>query len=223
MCFKCDKYGYLHLIAVWHRREEMAVVCELPPLSLFIFFSLCVLSIFLMFFGQPIPCMQVQKVKFEGGAGGVIAATRRPFSSHHRLVVLIPFRNRETQLITFAQVMHAFFDSLGVDYRLVVVEQTDERAFNRGKLLNIGYDLHKSWADYFCLQNVDTLPAQPFVDFSFPFNPRHLIVNFQPANWSFLYDTNIGGCTCISTKDYAKANGYSNDYWGLRLIDWMIG
>jgi hypothetical protein len=60
------------------------------------------------------------------------------------LVIIVPYRNspdgtRAVQLKTFIEYMRSFLD--GVEFWIIVVQQSsDGRLFNRGKLLNIGYD-----------------------------------------------------------------------------------
>jgi hypothetical protein len=55
-------------------------------------------------------------------------------------VVIVPYRDRPEQLETFVRALHPFVQAQNVSYRIVVVEQSDDgRAFNRGKLFNVGF------------------------------------------------------------------------------------
>lgn len=75
--------------------------------------------------------------------------------------------------------MHAFFQDLNIKFSIHVIEQDDKHIFNRAKLLNIGFNLTQSNHDYFCLHDVDTIPASPCVDYSYPEKPRQLGVLIQ--------------------------------------------
>ena len=54
----------------------------------------------------------------------------------HKLGIIIPYRNRPEQLATFRKEINDYLD---IDFELIVVEQSDKKDFNRGKLLNIGF------------------------------------------------------------------------------------
>ena len=56
----------------------------------------------------------------------------------HRLGIVIPYRNRYSQLYEFKTAIKEYLRKTDIDYRLIIVEQDDAKLFNRGKLLNIG-------------------------------------------------------------------------------------
>eukprot|EP00029_Vermamoeba_vermiformis_P007239 TRINITY_DN3076_c0_g1_i1.p1 TRINITY_DN3076_c0_g1~~TRINITY_DN3076_c0_g1_i1.p1 ORF type:complete len:303 (-),score=-7.87 TRINITY_DN3076_c0_g1_i1:92-970(-) len=134
--------------------------------------------------------------------------------SNHTLAILVPFRNREMHLQAFSQLMHAFFQDLNIKFSIHVIEQDDKHIFNRAKLLNIGFNLTQSDHDYFCLHDVDTIPASPCVDYSYPNRPRQLGVLIQKFGWKYIYRGFAGTVTCVNRADFIAINGYSNDYWG---------
>jgi beta-1,4-galactosyltransferase 4 len=57
----------------------------------------------------------------------------------HKLGIIVPYRNRERQLIILKKAIAAYLSDKNIDYELIVVEQDDAKTFNRGKLLNIGF------------------------------------------------------------------------------------
>mgnify|MGYP001170904292 FL=1 len=70
-----------------------------------------------------------------------------------KLAIIVPYRNRKKQLDRFIEHMKQFFDNRRIDYHIFVVEQADEKLFNQGKLLNIGYSCamnkkHSSLQEY---------------------------------------------------------------------------
>ena len=69
-----------------------------------------------------------------------------------KLAIIVPYRNRKKQLDRFIKHIDKFFKNpirsteKLVDYHIFVIEQSDDKPFNQGKLLNIGYS---------CAQNKD--------------------------------------------------------------------
>ena len=55
-----------------------------------------------------------------------------------RVAILLPFRDREAHLATFLRKMHPFLQAQGIQYTLVVLNQTDSAPFMRGLLFNAG-------------------------------------------------------------------------------------
>jgi len=55
-----------------------------------------------------------------------------------RVAVLLPFRDREAHLATFLRKMHPFLQAQGIQYTLVVINQTGSAPFMRGLLFNAG-------------------------------------------------------------------------------------
>lgn len=142
----------------------------------------------------------------------------------HTMALIVPYRNRTEQLETFSRVMNTYFDGIDMKWKMIVVEQGPRHPFNKAKLSNIGYDLSKGWADYFCFHDVDHLPAQPYIDYSYPeHNPRHLSMHFQSLGWKLAYPTIFGGVTVINAAQFQKINGHSNLFWGWGGEDDEVG
>jgi hypothetical protein len=102
------------------------------------------------------------------------------------------------------------------DYKIFVIEQGDDKPFNRGKLLNIGAKIAiRDGFDYLALHDVDMLPLKG-VDYSYSETPIHLAATVdtdQP------FDDYFGGVTLFNTDDFKIINGYSNEYWGWGFED----
>ena len=72
----------------------------------------------------------------------------------HKLGIIAPYRDREEQLKTFISHMNDYIH--GIDYVIIVVEQSDDNDFNRGKLLNIGFNTAiKQGCDYVIFHDID--------------------------------------------------------------------
>lgn len=126
------------------------------------------------------------------------------------MAIVVPFRDRALHLEEFLPHMEKYLQE--VPHQIYVVEQYPEKPFNRGKLLNIGYDLAKKKATYVCFHDVDMLPIR--ADYSYPENPTHLAEAAEQFNFEMPYPTYFGGVTLFNIHDFALANGYSNEYWG---------
>src|SRR5690349_13178124 len=68
------------------------------------------------------------------------------------LAIIVPYRNREDHLAQFIPHMNKCLP----DAKIVIVEQADEKPFNRGKLINCGYI--ETTAQHICAHDVDMLP-----------------------------------------------------------------
>lgn len=128
-----------------------------------------------------------------------------------KLSIVVPFRDREAHLSEFRPHMQKFLETSGIDYRIVIVEQSFEKPFNRAKLLNVGFDLTRD-SDYFCFHDVDMLPLE--ADYSYCSNPTHLAARAEQFGWKLPYDQYFGGVTMFDRESFLRINGYSNLYFG---------
>jgi len=119
-----------------------------------------------------------------------------------------------------------------VDYHIYIIEQSnDERKFNRGKLLNIGFDIAKKNKcrkgngnndsermvdhDVFIFHDVDLLPTNdevlgPYYT-QFPSVPIHIARVWDRYSNNPKY---FGGIVSFSASDMKRINGYPNTFWG---------
>jgi hypothetical protein len=137
-----------------------------------------------------------------------------------KLGVIVPYRDRYTQLISFKNSIVKYLNSKGIEFELIVVEQDNGTAFNRGKLLNIGFlEAEKLKCDYVVFHDVDMLPID--VDYSYTDVPLHLATNFitDSKTKRVLFDEYFGGVTIFPTETFKRINGYSNEYWGWGFED----
>ena len=114
--------------------------------------------------------------------------------------------------------MQAFLKKQGIDFELTVVEQTDGKHFNRGKLLNIGFDLtaaSKKENSYFCFHDVDLLPENN-CDYTLPEQPVRLVTEliYPSGHANKIYPGSAGGVVLFKPDDFITINGFSNNYWG---------
>lgn len=130
----------------------------------------------------------------------------------NKLGVIVPYRDRYDQLLDFKKRITEYLKFKKINFELIVVEQDDAKAFNRGKLLNIGFKYAKKLkCNYVVFHDVDMLPEA--VDYSYCDHPIHL------ATERVDFDEYFGGVTLFPVEHFEKINGYSNDYWGWGFED----
>ncbi len=93
-----------------------------------------------------------------------------------RLAIIVPYRDRETNLHLFLFFMHQFLSKQNVYYGIYLVEPLENLKFNRAMLINIGFvesnkDKTKKFNCYI-FHDVDMLPENQKniyeCDFKFP-------------------------------------------------------
>ena len=55
-----------------------------------------------------------------------------------KLGIIVPYRDRQEHLEKFIKQIPSYLSNNDIEYELIVVEQSDKKPFNRGKLFNIG-------------------------------------------------------------------------------------
>lgn len=129
-----------------------------------------------------------------------------------KLGVVVPFRNRWEHYEIFKPRIQEYLTGRGYDYSLIIVEQDNASAFNRGKLCNIGYlEAKKEGCDYTVFHDVDMIPVD--VNYSNSDTPVHLASDDLP------FDNYFGGITLFPNSIFEKINGFSNQYWGWGFED----
>lgn len=134
----------------------------------------------------------------------------------HKLGIIVPYRDREQQLKRFLSHMKDYLKD--IEYEIFIIEQSDSKPFNRGKLLNVGYKyaLNKG-CDYFVFHDVDMLPED--VDYSYSEKPLHLATHLQEHDYETTFFDYFGGVTMFTKEDFKTINGFSNEYWGWGFED----
>lgn len=139
-----------------------------------------------------------------------------------RLAVVVPFRDsqhpaslsqgegRASQLVEFIDHMKRFL--AGTDYHIFVIEQSEDGLpFNKGYLMNVGFNLAAPDFDYFAFHDVDQLPTNPRNDYAYPPSPIHLCITTDGRTQ---YRSMVGGALLINKDDFVACNGWSNRYLG---------
>jgi len=137
------------------------------------------------------------------------------------VAVIVPFRDlheaqkRQEHLNRFIPEMQSFLESTGSPFEILIIEQSsDGRKFNRGKLLNIGFDLaRKSGCQVFVLHDVDLLPSRELATWytSLPSAPVHIARVWDRYSGNAKY---FGGVVAFSSSMFMQINGFPNNFWG---------
>lgn len=147
-----------------------------------------------------------------------------PYDSHsgnHRLAIIVPFRNRFEELQEFVPYMKNFLRNQSIVNDIYIVNQVDDFRFNRASLINIGF-LHVnklSKYDYIVMHDVDLIPINPQLRYSFPEEGNALHIASPKTHPKYHYDNFVGGILILTSRDFLKLNGLSNRYWGWGLED----
>uniref|UniRef100_A0A8D0GLS0 Beta-1,4-galactosyltransferase n=1 Tax=Sphenodon punctatus TaxID=8508 RepID=A0A8D0GLS0_SPHPU len=131
----------------------------------------------------------------------------------HRLAVLVPFRERFEELLAFVPHMHRFLSRKRIRHHIFVLNQVDHYRFNRASLINVGFLESGNDTDYMAMHDVDLLPLNEALDYSFPAaGPFH--VASPELHPLYHYSTYVGGILLLTKQHYRMCNGMSNRFWG---------
>jgi N-terminal region of glycosyl transferase group 7/WW domain/N-terminal domain of galactosyltransferase len=169
-----------------------------------------------------------------GGASAAPVAAKRPRTDTTTsddflglldatsVAIVVPFRDlhaaqkRAMHLKAFIPHMIKFLtkqqrEGLISDFHIYIMEQSDDgRKFNRGKLLNIGFDMarkSKRNHDVFIFHDVDLLPNDDLGSWyaKFPKQPIHIARVWDRYSNNKKY---FGGVVSFSSSDYKRINGF---------------
>uniref|UniRef100_A0A2A4J6Q6 Beta-1,4-N-acetylgalactosaminyltransferase n=1 Tax=Heliothis virescens TaxID=7102 RepID=A0A2A4J6Q6_HELVI len=162
---------------------------------------------------------EVPKKFDDFSAKGIVNGTYLPEDCNPTIsvAIIVAYRNRQSQLDVFLPYMHNFLRKQKIHYRLYLVEQQDEKAFNKGMLLNVG--ARAALRDRFpclVLQDVDLLPLDAGNLYACTAEPRHLSASIDKFRFVLPYEYLAGGVLAITADQYVAVNGFSNRFegWG---------
>lgn len=116
------------------------------------------------------------------------------------LAIIVPYRNREEHLKVFIPYMKSYLPGS----EIIIIEQVDNKPFNRGKLLNVG-TMH-TMASHYVFHDIDLLPI------AVSYKEREGVTqlcfsDIQPVGY-------LGGVTMFQWGVFVSdAEGYHNDYF----------
>uniref|UniRef100_A0A0P6DTX1 Beta-1,4-N-acetylgalactosaminyltransferase n=1 Tax=Daphnia magna TaxID=35525 RepID=A0A0P6DTX1_9CRUS len=136
--------------------------------------------------------------------------------SKYRVNIVIPYRQRQEQLRVFLHYFHRYLPLQQIAYRIIVIEQSAENEFNRGKLFNVGFvESEKRFpSDCYIFHDVDLIPQSLNNIYACTGMPRHLSSAVDTFNYQLPYCGILGGVVAMRSHHFRKVNGYSNMFYG---------
>ena len=131
----------------------------------------------------------------------------------NKLAIIVPYRDREENLKSFIPHMKYCMETPDFDYEIVVVEQLGNETFNKGKLMNIGFEWLKDKCTHFCFHDVDLIAINPNYSMNIT-SPTHISMFCSQFDYEMPYHECFGGVVMFTKDDFIKVNGYSNKYFG---------
>ncbi|XP_035725911.1 beta-1,4-N-acetylgalactosaminyltransferase bre-4-like isoform X1 [Vespa mandarinia] len=142
----------------------------------------------------------------------------KPLNCHplFNVAIILPYRNRQTQLTIFMNYIHPFLQAQNLNYRIFVIEQSPMREFNRAKLFNVGYAEATKINDFHCFifQDIDLIPQNPNNIYACTKMPRHMSSSVNTFRYNLPYTGLFGGAIALTRKQFERVNGFSNVFYG---------
>lgn len=131
----------------------------------------------------------------------------------YKNIILIPYQNRKEHLDIFLKELVILFYKYLKPFKIIIIEQLNDKKFNRGKLLNIGYHLFKDSAHFFFHHDVDILPNENTINTLYTCEHYDILRIFNSHNSS------LGGIVKFTKESFEKINGFPNYIWGWGIED----
>ncbi|XP_045448719.1 beta-1,4-N-acetylgalactosaminyltransferase bre-4-like [Melitaea cinxia] len=131
------------------------------------------------------------------------------------VAILVTYRNRQSQLDIFIPYIHNFLRKQNIHYKIYIIEQQDEKQWNKGLLYNIG--AKQAILDKFpclILHDIDLLPLDDSNLYACLNQPRHMSASIDKFRFVLIYKTLVGGVLAITSDQYKELNGFSNKFQG---------
>lgn len=131
------------------------------------------------------------------------------------IAIIIPYRNRREHLNRFLKHIESL-NANNATFDIFVIEQKNDEKFNRGLLLNIGYNYAKNMKTYdrYIFHDVDSYPSQTIFSQYGLFLDKNIHFASPYLGYKYKYERFMGGVMGISSKDFETANGFSNIFFG---------
>ena len=124
-------------------------------------------------------------------------------------LIIIPYREREEHLKYFIENTYPLIKKYMEGVRIAIIEQTPDKLFNRGKLLNIGINLYNKF-ESFITHDVDINPKSETIEKLYN---KNVEVDEIMGIYTSSYNT-LGGIIKFKKQTIMKINGFPNDIWG---------
>ena len=128
-------------------------------------------------------------------------------------IIAIPFRNRDRHLEYFIKNTVPLLEQHLPNTKVVVIEQTDGKLFNRGALLNVAFKEYQNKTNFFFTHDVDMNPSSEIV------KSIYTKENIQMFRVKEIHDSSLGGIIKVKHDVIFDINGFPNNIWGWGIED----
>jgi len=128
-------------------------------------------------------------------------------------IIFIPYRDREKHLDYFVNNLAPRLNEYINSLKIVIVEQGNDKKFNRGKLLNVGFMEYKKQIGYLYQHDIDVIPSDETIKKIYTLETGEIIRISAP------HATSLGCIVKMSKDNFIKMNGYPNNIWGWGIED----
>nr|XP_002125920.1 beta-1,4-galactosyltransferase 1 [Ciona intestinalis] len=140
--------------------------------------------------------------------------------------IIVPFRDREQHLRFFLFYIHPLLQRQRTCYTIIVVEQDDDKTFNKGKMMNSGFLYANSIGDFDCyiFHDVDMIAENDRNIYQCKEKKvAHLVWQMDKYDYEIPYYDYIGGVLAFTKEQFITVNGFSTMYegWGGEDDDMM--
>ncbi|KAJ8714925.1 hypothetical protein PYW08_004906 [Mythimna loreyi] len=141
--------------------------------------------------------------------------------SKFKVGIIVPYRERVRNLGIFLNNIHPFLMRQKLDYQIFVIEQHGTELFNKGRLLNAGFNEMMKFNTFHCVvfHDLDLLPMHESILYSCPTLPRHMCARVNDTEMRkydqrYKFHNLFGGVVSMTRDQFERANGFSNLYFG---------
>jgi len=131
----------------------------------------------------------------------------------YKTVIIIPFRDRDEHLNDFIKTAVPSIDKYLPNTKIVVVEQKNDKLFNRGALLNVGFKEYENKTEYFITNDVDMIPSHNVVQNVYSQENKD-VIRIRSA-----HKQSLGGVAKFKHSTIFDINGFPNNIWGWGIED----
>ena len=129
-------------------------------------------------------------------------------------VIIIPYRNRKEHLDLFIKDVIPLFEKYLKPFKVIIIEQEEGKLFNRGMLLNIGFNEYKDKSRFYFTHDVDIYPNNKCIKELYTKQEKNNVVGIYTSQCNTL-----GGIIKFTSQNFQKSNGFPNNFWGWGVED----
>tara|TARA_B100000900_G_scaffold336768_1_gene298579 strand:+ start:630 stop:1331 length:702 start_codon:yes stop_codon:yes gene_type:complete len=133
-------------------------------------------------------------------------------------IIIVPYRDRLQHMKYFIENYCPILKKNVPNSKVVFIEQDfSNNYFNRGMLLNIGFDLYKNETKFYITHDIDIIPNEKIIQELFNINNYDVVKIFTGHHMS------LGGICKFSKESLFQVNGFPNYIWGWGIEDRVMG